>query len=287
MPLALVPRPRCSDALLDFYLAKRATLAAPRTMEFYERTAGEFARWVEVGPEGITARHFRTYLAMVRDRGVSEATVRLHAQGVRTFCRFCMREWGTASFAFDMPRPERKRMRIPTLDELQTLLEACTSHRDRCLILVMADTGARLNEVAALTWDDVDLASGLVHIDRGKGRRARSVVVGIQTRRALIRLKREGELWGGLSRDGIRHVFRRLYKRTGLKFSPHDMRRFFATASLRAGMSPLHVQALLGHSSLEMTRRYIQLVDDDLLKAHAEHGPLDTLAHQQKPVQHL
>ena len=44
------------------------------------------------------------------------------------------------------------------------------------------------------------------------------------------------------------------------------MRRCFAILSLRAGISPLHLQALLGHAGLEMVRHYAQMVDDDLLK---------------------
>jgi integrase/recombinase XerD len=42
-------------------------------------------------------------------------------------------------------------------------------------------------------------------------------------------------------------------------------------------MNPLHRQGMLGHSSLEMTRRYISMVDDDLLEAHKAFGPVDNL----------
>ena len=282
-------RHRCSDALQDFYLAKRASLVADRTIEFYQRTAGDFVAWL-IGngvsdPEEMAGTHVRLYLSQVRERNVSEATVRIYAQGIKAFCRFCTREWGTPAFEIDMPRPERKQMRLPSPDELAALLAACLNIRDRALLLFLADTGARVSEAAALDWEDVDIETGLVRIRRGKGRKARTVVVGIETRRALLRYRRTvpsepaQPLWRGqqgrLSRDGIRHLFRRLQERTGLKFSPHDMRRFFATASLRSGMNLFHVQALLGHTSLEMTRRYASIVEDDLREAHQLHGPVD------------
>ncbi len=41
-------------------------------------------------------------------------------------------------------------------------------------------------------------------------------------------------------------------------------------------MSPRHLQGLLGHSTLEMTRRYTQLVEDDLKEAHERFGPVDS-----------
>jgi len=55
------------------------------------------------------------------------------------------------------------------------------------------------------------------------------------------------------------------------------LRRTFATLSLRAGMDVFQLQALMGHSSLEMTRRYVSLLDEDLIKAHKKHGPIDHL----------
>jgi site-specific recombinase XerD len=76
---------------------------------------------------------------------------------------------------------------------------------------------------------------------------------------------------------GLRAIFQRLQKKTGVKVTPHSLRRTFATMSLRAGMNPIHLQGLLGHSTLDMTRRYIQMVDDDLVQAHKEHGPVDTM----------
>jgi len=55
------------------------------------------------------------------------------------------------------------------------------------------------------------------------------------------------------------------------------LRRTFATLSLRAGMDVFQLQALMGHSSLEMTRRYVSLLDEDLIQAHKKHGPIDNL----------
>jgi site-specific recombinase XerD len=67
----------------------------------------------------------------------------------------------------------------------------------------------------------------------------------------------------------------RISARCGVHIAPHDLRRTFATLALRAGMNPLHLQGLLGHSTLEMTRRYVQMVDDDLVEAQRQHGPMD------------
>lgn len=67
----------------------------------------------------------------------------------------------------------------------------------------------------------------------------------------------------------------RISERANILISAHALRRTFATLSLRAGMNVVQVQGLLGHTSLEMTRHYIELLDEDLVKAHKEHGPID------------
>ena len=63
--------------------------------------------------------------------------------------------------------------------------------------------------------------------------------------------------------------------RAGVKVNAHILRRTFDNLSLRAGINPLHLQALMEHSSLEMTRRYIKMVDTELIQAHKEHGPIN------------
>jgi hypothetical protein len=51
---------------------------------------------------------------------------------------------------------------------------------------------------------------------------------------------------------------------------PHKLRRIFTTLSMRAGMNLFLLEGLMGHSSLEMTRRYVEMLDEDLIKAHKE-----------------
>ena len=55
---------------------------------------------------------------------------------------------------------------------------------------------------------------------------------------------------------------------TGIKCNALSFRRTFATESVRNGMNLFHVQSLLGHSSLTMTRIYAEQVNsEDAIKA--------------------
>lgn len=56
------------------------------------------------------------------------------------------------------------------------------------------------------------------------------------------------------------------------------LRRTFVILSLRSGMDVLHLQAMLGHASLDMVQHYAQMIDTDSLDAHKAHSPIDNLA---------
>ena len=126
----------------------------------------------------------------------------------------------------------------------------------------------------------------IVTIHDGKGKKDRSTVIGITTRRTLLKYKQDvlsddidplfQTTYGTrLSPSGLRSLCVRLSERTGIHINPHALRRTFVVMSLKGGMSLAHVQALMGHKTPTMTLEYAKLVDDDLIDAHRKHGPVD------------
>jgi site-specific recombinase XerD len=251
------------DAWTDFMLSRQAMNCTPATLEWYSHTAGKFLTWIEAqgvtGPEQVTARHVRAYLAQIQGK---DTTLHAHARAVRTLLRFWHREgYLPEQIRFDMPRLTKKRLPVLTAEQLGQIVKACNT-RDRAIILFMADSGLRKSEVIRLNWPDVDMQSGLVHVRQGKGRKDRSAVIGATTRRVLLAYRRtltnrdpgkgsrgdgplfqtrEGTRFAG---DGFIQIFRRIEKRTGIHVTPHALRRTFTILSLRAGMDALHLQNL-------------------------------------------
>jgi site-specific recombinase XerD len=284
-----------TDGYTDFFLSRQAIRCTPETLTFYNHTAGKFVLWLEsqsiCAPGEVGARHVRAYLAKLIGEGKASTTVHDHARAVRTLLRFWYSEkYLPEPVTFAMPKIEKKRLPVLSADELRRVLSACKI-KEKAIVLLLADTGLRRQEACNLNWGDLDMTNGLIRIERGKGGKARSVVVGATTRRALLAYRRIitnitdrspillSQKGGRLTGNGLGELLHRLSVRTGVKFSPHALRRTFVILSLRAGMDVLHLQALLGHSSLEMVQHYAQMVDDDLLQSHHEHSPVDNLAH--------
>lgn len=180
-----------------------------------------------------------------------------------------------------MPRIEQKRLPVLSLEDVQTMLEACNNLRDTAIILMLVDTGLRRGEVCSLDWGYVNLSSGLCLIRKGTGKKARSVVIGIRTRRTLLKYKQtvasddndplfQTVTGIRLSGGGLRSLCLRLSERTDIHITPHALRKTFVVLSLTCGMSLAHVQALMGHSTPTMTLEFAKLVHDDLLTAHQQ-----------------
>ena len=285
-----------TDAYTDFILSRQAMNCTPATLEFYKHTAGAFLSWVEAqgvtSPEEVTARLIRGYLAGLLAAGRKDTTLHANARAIRTLVRFWHSEkYIPENIRFDMPKLEKKRLPVLTAEQLGQIVKVCNV-RDKALIWFMADSGLRRRETINLNWGDVDMSTGLVRVRQGKGKKDRSAVIGATTRRALLAYRRSNSHHGTLKNDaplfqtregkrfasdGFIQIFNRIEKRTGIHITPHILRRTFTILSLRAGMDALHLQRLGGWASLAMVEHYAQMEDIDLLQAHKEHSPIDSL----------
>lgn len=197
-----------------------------------------------------------------------------------------------------LPIPKVPDVLVPSLtaSEMRSLLAAVDDRssdavRDRALLL-MLDTGIRLGELVALSIADVDLTDGRCRV-MGKGSKERVVPLGGRARRAIrtsllargsptadepLFVGRRGDR---LTRRAVQQLIRRLALSAGLvqRCSPHVLRHSFARAFLANGGDVFSLQRILGHSpsSLQVTRRYIRLLDEDLRAVHRRVSPVDRL----------
>ena len=79
-----------------------------------------------------------------------------------------------------------------------------------------------------------------------------------------------------LAVNSLRQVLARHAELAGVPMaSAHDFRRAFALALLRAHVDIFSIQKLMGHADLEVLRRYLALIDDDIREAHERGSPVD------------
>jgi site-specific recombinase XerD len=156
-------------------------------------------------------------------------------------------------------------------DEVLRLLDAASPGRDRVLLQVAYGCGLRLSELLHLRVADIDSARMVLHIRQGKGAKDRLVPLSLRLLEELRaywrRYRPQHWLFPGHRADGtltasnIQRRFGRLVKQVGLSkhCSMHTLRHSYATHLLEAGVDVLTLKALLGHSSLQTTARYLHV----------------------------
>lgn len=159
-----------------------------------------------------------------------------------------------------------RRLRYLSTEECQKLLNECDSHV-RPIVTVALHTGMRKGEILGLTWDNVDLKSGFILLDRTKNGERREVPINTTVRAALQSSPRRLDVRyvfydgaTGKRYGDVKKGFNGACRRAGIKdFHFHDLRHTFASHLVMAGQDLTTVKELLGHKTLAMTLRYAHL----------------------------
>jgi len=264
-------------------------------------------KWVDV--DKYAARKF---LIDFQKAGMEPTTTSRKLSSIRTFFKFLEREEYCSGNPFSGLRAPKKARKLPdimSVAEAVRLLDAplqClkdktngsnaesqyAGYRDAAILEVLYSTGGRVNEIAKLCEQDVDLVSSIVKV-RGKGKKERLCPLGAPACRAIRAMQEKAELFfAGKRKLAGRFIFRNLHggpltarsiERSLKKYliaanlnanlSPHTLRHSFATHMLDAGADLRSVQELLGHSSLSTTQLYTQVTVERLKKVYGEAHP--------------
>jgi site-specific recombinase XerD len=197
------------------------------------------------------------------------------------------------------PKLEKRLVVIFSRDEVADMLKVCDDHEDdaigarnKAILLTLLDTAVRVSELVGMRMDRLNLSEGSARVT-GKGAKERDVPIGVITRKALwryISLFRPEPLGGKsadtmlfLNQDGsaltgrmAEHIVSRVAKKAGLSHAhPHQFRHTAAVQFLRNGGNVFALQKMLGHTTLEMVRYYVELSKQDVKDAHKTASPAD------------
>ncbi len=229
--------------------------------------------------ETITRDTLCAFVENEQDRGLKSNTINSQLRSLHAFLQYLIDR--------DVIHPDvlKRKIRIKVPDalpraiapeDIRQLISAIHNIRDRAFILTLLRTGMRISELLHTTMDDLDLKEQRIIIyEARKTRTGRVVFIGSDACEALHRWiqKRDPSRrylfysYGDcpLSYSGAREIFCKYREKAGLAhkgYSLHCLRHTFASELLNAGMRLECLQVLLGHSSIEMTRRYARLTDN-------------------------
>ncbi len=284
----------------SFLIDRKAQSVSPETLSFYQKKLKYFLSFCEaqavtqvsqITPDLI--RRFILELSETHNQGGVHACFR----PLRTLLLWVESEeimpagWKNPIRKVKAPKLAVQPIEPVGIEDVRALAQTCghdfSGARDKAMILVLLDTGARAQEILSINLQDLDLATGSLLIRKGKGSKPRMAFLGQKTIRALrayMRTRRDTNtaLWISVHGDrmtyaALRCLLRRRARLAGLRGipSPHDFRRAFALLMLRNGVDIFALQKLMGHSDLQVLRRYLAQTDEDIRAAHVRGSPVD------------
>jgi integrase/recombinase XerD len=254
----------------------------------------------------VEAPRYKGHIYIQNDQGIglSSATINMRIRSLKVAFNFWLRENFIARSPMDNIRCQKTdidKIESFTNDQIDSLLGACDKRsyvgfRDFVFQVVLLDSAMRINEALSLTRESVDLKSRCIELEAkfNKNRKSRVVPLSVETVKLLKELIEENlthfpktdKIF--LSCYGEELSDRQANKRltyygqiTGvgekIRVSAHTYRHTAARNYVLNGGDPYTLMRLLGHSSLHMTRRYIQMTDEDLKTQHDQFSPISRI----------
>jgi site-specific recombinase XerD len=231
---------------------------------------------------------------------LSAKTVQCHIRALKAFSSWLYRDGYTQDnrlVNLKLPKAPLRVLEPLSSDEVKAVLSSIVTDspvgvRNRAIVVTALDTGLRASEIGGITLGRVNLDAGYIKV-MGKGSKERIVPVGKYVQKVLwsyITDTRSRFATGEcdnlfLSRSGkpitvntIKLLFSRLARTSGVeRLHAHLCRHTFAIDYLLNGGDAFSLQAILGHSSLEMVRNYLHFTSSQIVFQHHKYSPIDRL----------
>ncbi len=250
----------------------------------------------DIALRDISHLFIRSWLASMKDAGISSKSINRKISTLRSFFTFQIRSGimeYTPMTRIIAPKNEKRLPQFIPGKDMDLLFhhvdfgEDWNGRTDRLIFMLLYQTGMRLSELISLREADINLA-GLSLKVLGKGNKERVIPVGPGLLEETVAYC-EGKKDMSCDADTLlvtakgkklspRNVYSRVNSRlkqvtTVEKKSPHILRHSFATHLTNAGADLNAVKELLGHSSLAATQVYTHNTIDKLKDIHKNAHP--------------
>jgi len=256
---------------------KRKNYSA-HTLKSYINILDQFMRWLTVPLPEVTRKEIGAYVDHLLRKRRTPKTITCHLQTIRLFFDYLINEEGRSmlnpvtQISLRLPKPLPRHLKD---GQVRELFDGIRDLRDRAMFMLMLRCGLRVQEVAELTVDAIELGRRQIFVFHGKGAKDRVVYMSEDARLALLAylekrssktkalfLVQKGPMRGKpLSVRGIQKRIEYYARKSSLDVSCHRLRHTMATQLLNADAGLATIQDLLGHGQITTTQRYCRVAN--------------------------
>lgn len=292
------------EAFENFIVEKEAKNLAHSSIHNYKETFSLFCEFhsltTETTTNEITQTHIFKWINTMKLNGVKPVSINHYLRDIRTFLYWCMnvdRGYITPAFKIRMIEAQEEQLKLFSDDELELLLEkpkrkdSFVTWRTWAVVNWVLATGNRAATICDVKLTDVNFGRKEIMLGHTKNKKAQIIPLSSSLETVLkeyIRMWRkeapvDGWLFPNvgeeqLTTNGLTTAFERYCgKRDVERHNIHGLRHNFAKGWVRNNGNMFALQKMLGHSSLDMTRKYVKMFSEDLKTDFDSYSPLDTI----------
>lgn len=222
--------------------------------------------WLSVTRDDVDA-----YICYQVNRGMKPATTNRHLSAISSLFGYLRRCGYQVNNPCQYESRRKVPMKVPTTIPLEQLKTAYHESRGpvKAMLAILMTTGCRIGELLDIRGTDIDPISGRL-VFRGKGDKERVVFMSKDAVGAIQEagLYNRGKLFNCTQRDARWMIYKALVPYCNAQqLSPHAIRHTFATELATKGIPATTLAAILGHSHIETTQRYIDQTRADIKSA--------------------
>lgn len=284
----------------EFKTAKAAEGRSTGTIRAYEYHFQGIQNFLDVDRDlgDYSDQDFRRAVGKMAKTHLSRNSIRSYTATLGSFFSW-LRSEGVADFKIALFKGEEAVPETYSPSELERLLKrpkrgsSFTEFRTWVIVNLLVNNGIRAASVRSIEIQDVALDASVICLRHTKNRRSQAIPLSPELSKILeeyLRIRKgepEDPLFPDvtgrpMSEDCLRNAIRRYNRSRGVERTGiHAFRHTFARMYLvDCGGNALKLQKLLGHQTLDMTKKYVQIFDRDLVKDFREKSPLSVLKRQ-------
>lgn len=278
------------ETLFETYVKEMRFLRnfSERTLIGYREV---FKRWKKYAGGIPTKDKLSTFVIGMREAGLNTTTCNISIRAFNAFLTWLKEREVVTDIRLKKLPEEKKKMRVFRDEDIQAILsfkpKGINENRIYPIICTIIDTGLRITECLTIEKDRVDFNNLFITV-MGKGKKERVVPMSIELRKVLFRYltkhrapKFQSKFFFCTS-TGSRITYRNAYRDLEVVFGKvgidkanidgffHSFRRKFARSYLKNGGNLIYLMHAMGHTTLEMTRHYVEVEDEELKQAHQQ-----------------
>jgi len=291
------------EAFEDFIRHKKINNLSSESIHYYENCYKTFSQFhdPELPCNAITQDTVERYTEFLQSKNIVDVTVNSYLRGLRAMLYYFMERGYVQEFKIKLIRFNKKIKETYSNGELDILLKkpnlktcAFAEFRSWVMINYLLGTGNRLSTMTSVKCGDIDFDNNVIRLTKVKNRKEQIIPLSSTLREILKEylFYRKGNnedylfstVYGeGMTKSGVTSAIISYNTSRGItKHSIHLFRHTFAKLWILNGGDIFRLQKMLGHSSIDIVKEYVNMFSSDLQVDFDQFNPLESISVKNK-----